>query len=127
MAVSAGVYAVLVALFNLNFWLLFSCFLGTLLNVLFASALVTFALKHMGGKGTFEGTYKVIALSKVTLLFGWISLGPIPVGGIAALAYGVYMNILGLEKLHELPRKLVTTLLSVIAVIGFVVHMRFGL
>ena len=125
--VSATVFSILQAISKLNFFVLFTAMFSSFVNVFVASAVIAFACSKMGGKGTFEGTFRVIAYGKATLLFAWLSLGPIPIGGIVSLIYSVYLNILGIEKVQKMPRKSVATLLIVIAVIGFIIKFRFGI
>ena len=124
--VSASVYSLLQAISKLNFFVLFTAMFSSVVSVFIASAIIAFASKKLGGKGTFEGTFRVIAYSKATLLFAWLSLGAIPIGGIVSTAYSVYLNILGIEKIQQMPRKIVATLIIVVAVIGLILKFRFG-
>jgi hypothetical protein len=69
--------------------------------------------QKMGGKGTLEGTYRIFVYSKATLLFSWLSLGPIPIGGLLAVCYTVYLNWIGMTRHHELPGKVTAQILVI--------------
>lgn len=128
--VCALIYAPIQAMLHANgnfggFILVFlTCILNVLVTVVVASVVLNFALKKLGGTGTFEGTYRAIAFGKATVLIAWLSFGPIPIGGVLSMAYSVYLNILAIERLHKLPRKLTAMLVGVVAVLGFAVKMR---
>jgi hypothetical protein len=66
------------------------------------------------GKGSFSDTLKVLAFSKAPLLFAWVPLGPIPLGGIVSILYTLVLNTLGLGIVHKR-----NPYLALIFVIGF--------
>lgn len=121
LCVSASIYAVLQAIALVNPFAMITLFIRSIVSVLVASFFLNLILSKMGGKGTFKTTFQVIAYSKAVLLFAWFSLGPFPIGGIASLIYGVYLNILGLEKIHELDRKKVAAVTIGLALLGFAI------
>ena len=62
--------------------------------------------KIVGGKGTYEGTFRLLAYASATMALGWI-----PLFGILANIYMVYMEVIGGAKVHK-----ISTLSSLIAV-----------
>ncbi|HEY9783934.1 MAG TPA: YIP1 family protein [Candidatus Obscuribacterales bacterium] len=126
LTLSAFVFSLLQSIAFLNPFLLFKSLFSTILGVLIASALIQFLLKKMGGKSTFEGTFRVLAYSKATVLFAWLTLGPFPIGGIASLVYGVYLNIVGLRKVHEVERTKTIGVVVGLALIGFAIKKLTG-
>lgn len=62
--------------------------------------------KIVGGKGTYEGTVRLLAYASATMALGWI-----PLLGILANIYLVYMEVIGGAKVHK-----ISTLSSLIAV-----------
>lgn len=76
----------------------------------------------LGGKGTFEGTFRVLAYGTVPWLFGWI---PIPLlATLAAVCYSCFLNFIGLRKIHELSeaKTLVVVILPTF-IVGFILGM----
>jgi hypothetical protein len=129
LAVTAGIYCLLSALFRGNWLIVFTAFFDVFFTAFVGTTVITLAFKQLGGKGTFEGTYRVIAFSKATLLFGWIPwihVDKITLFGVLSIAYAVYLNILGMERLQKLPRQLVTTFLAIVALIGFIMKLNIG-
>lgn len=84
-------------------------FMSTLFFTSMGSYFVFFVLGTMcKGKGTLVQTFRVLAYSKATLLFAWVALGSFPIGGILMTwIYCTYLNVVGLTKVHKLPRRIV--------------------
>lgn len=119
------IYAFLEALFHLNIGLFFTAFLMGYGAVVVGTLVVHLAFKKLNGKGTFAETANVMAFSRSTLVFAWITLG-IPIGGIIAGLYTLALNIVGIEKIHQTDRKNTAIILSIIAAIGFALKSRLG-
>ena len=62
--------------------------------------------KIVGGKGTYEGTVRLLAYASATMALSWI-----PLVGILANLYMIYMEVIGGAKIHR-----ISTLSSLIAV-----------
>lgn len=103
LCVSAAIYAFLQALGHLNPLLLFSSFFSSIFYTA-GGAVIVWAVfnKACKGRGTLVETYRVLAYSKATLLFGWIMAGSIPLGGYLSVAYTLFLNYIGLKKVHRL-------------------------
>lgn len=103
LVISAGIYAFLQALGNLNPLLLFSAFFGSLFYTAAGAGIVWAVFNKLcKGHGSFQQTYRVLAYSKATLLFAWIMAGTIPLGGYLSVAYTLFLNYIGLKKAHRL-------------------------
>ena len=63
--------------------------------------------KVVGGKGTYEGTVRLLAYASATMALSWI-----PLVGILANLYMIYMEVMGGTKIHK-----ISTLSSLIAVL----------
>ena len=82
---------------------LFSAF-GKIFCVLAAAFLATYGMKAVSVKGDFFTLFKIFCYSQAPMLIGWIKLGPIPLGGLGALGYSMYLSILGLETVYKMQR-----------------------
>ena len=90
--------------------------LGLVVSFLTAGILHLLALKLFSGKGEYEGTYRVVAYAGTVNLLGWI-----PVVNFLAAMYGFYLQITGLEKIHQITKgQVVVTIL-----IAFLVYLIF--
>ena len=108
----------LFAVAKLNLLLFFWSFIVSFLSLTLGAVVVTWAFRKLGGKGNLEGTFRVLAFSKATVVFSWISLGAVPVGLLIAAAYTGYMNYVGLSRVHQLPRKQTIILVVVLSILG---------
>lgn len=124
---SASIFAVLQAISKLSPMIVITAVLSSIVGILAASGIITLICRGLGGKGNFEGTFRVLAYSKATLLFAWLALGPIPIGGIASLIYGVFLNIVGLEKVQQLRRWQLITMTVLLAIVGFIFKAKTGI
>jgi hypothetical protein len=77
------------------------------------------AQQFFEGKGTYEGTYRVVAYAGVVSLVSWLAVIPVLGGLIAFLAflYGFYLQFIGMEKVHKITQgQAIVTVLIAIAV-----------
>ncbi len=112
---------ILAAVAKLNPLLFFLAAIFSLVSVAFEAVLLQFVLKRMGGEGKFEQTFNVLAYSKATFIFAWISLGPWPVGAILATLYTAYLNYLGLSRVHRMPAATIWTVIGILTAIGIII------
>ena len=105
LSTSAVIYGLLEAIGRFNLMVLCTSFFSSIVFTLLGAAAINFALCKIGGKGNFESTFRVMSFSKATLLFAWISVGSIQIGGFLALFYMAFLNIVGTKKVHRLTMK----------------------
>ena len=75
---------------------------------LFVSGVILFILfKIVGGSGSYEGTVRILSYSSAVSLLAWI-----PLLGILAVLYGIFLDIIGGKSVHN-----ISTLRSAIAVL----------
>jgi hypothetical protein len=101
---------------NLFFTLthLFTYLISTYLTAFFSWWL----FMQFGSPKPFGKNFIVIAYSQAVLLIAGIQLGPLGVVTfLASTAYGVYLQLLGMQSIHKLERNTIILVLSVIAVI----------
>jgi hypothetical protein len=85
---------------------------GVIFSFIGAGILHLIARQFFEGKGGYEGVYRVVAYAGVVNLLTWI-----PVVGLFAGLYGLYLEIVGLEKVHQItPGQAVVTVLIALAV-----------
>ncbi len=126
LCVSAAIYSLLQAIGNLNPFLYIKLVFMSVVSVALGSLIANFSFKLFGGKGTAKGTFAVLAYSKATLLFAWISLGHLQIGGMLSVAYTIYLNVLGMQKVHQMGRIKTTILTIVLAALGLLVKLKTG-
>ena len=104
---SAAIYGFLQALGHSNPLLFFSTFFNGLLYTSLGSVIVWSVFnKSCKGQGTLSQTFRVLAYSKATLLFAWVMVGHMPIGGYLSVVYTLYLNYIGLSKVHKLNRRI---------------------
>ena len=104
---SATIYGFLQALGHSNPLLFFSTFANGLLYTTLGSVIVWAVFsKACKGQGSLCQTFRVLAYSKATLLFAWVMVGHMPIGGYVSVAYTLYLNYVGLHKAHKLNRRI---------------------
>lgn len=120
LCVSAAIYAFLQALGHLNPLLLFSSFFSSIFYTA-GGAVIVWAVfnKACKGRGTLVETYRVLAYSKATLLFGWIMAGSIPLGGYLSVAYTLFLNYIGLKKVHRLNTMMTAGIVMALGALAF--------
>lgn len=107
------------AIAHVNLFAFFQAFVVSFLSVALGAFITNFAIKKLGGKNDFAATARVLAFSKATALFAWISLGPMPIGAILALGYGAYMNYLGLSRINpKLKKQTLIVIISLLSITG---------
>jgi hypothetical protein len=89
---------------------------GLVVSFIGAAILYFIAQQFFEGKGTYEGTYRVVAYAGVVSLISWLSVIPVLGGIIAFLAflYGFYLQFVGVEKVHKITQgqAIVTVLIA---------------
>ncbi|QQG39467.1 MAG: YIP1 family protein [Candidatus Aenigmatarchaeota archaeon] len=68
---------------------------GGLVGLFLGSGVIQVVMGFLGGKGTYEGTVRVFGSTSATQLLTWI-----PLVGILAGLYGIYLNVVGLAQVH---------------------------
>ena len=92
---------------------------GLIVSFIVAAILHFVAQQFFEGKGTYEGTYRVVAYAGVVSLLSWLSVIPVLGGLIAFLAflYGFYLQFVGVAKVHQITQgQAVVTVLIAFAV-----------
>ncbi len=91
---------------------------GAIFSFIGAGILHLIAQQFFEGKGGYEGVYRAVAYAGVVNLLTWI-----PIVGLLAGLYGLYLQIVGLEKVHKMTagQAMVTVL------IAFAIYLIFGL
>lgn len=86
---------------------------GLIFSFIGAAILHFISQQFFEGKGTYEGTYRVVAYAGVVSLLGWI-----PIVGFLAGLYGFfYLQLVGLENIHKITKgQAVVTVLIAFAV-----------
>jgi hypothetical protein len=85
---------------------------GLIFSFIGAAILHFIAQQFFEGKGAYEGMYRVVAYAGVVNLVTWI-----PVVGLIAGLYGLYLQIVGVEKVHQVTAgQAVVTVLIALAV-----------
>lgn len=104
---SSAIYGFLQALGHTNPLLFFSAFFNGLIYTS-VGAVIVWAVFNKGckGQGTLCQTFRVLAYSKATLLFAWVMVGHMAIGGYLSIVYTLYLNYIGLSKAHKLNRRL---------------------
>lgn len=85
---------------------------GIVMSFAYAGVLMLVARQLFSGAGDYEATYRVVAYSHAPTALAWIPL----IGPLAAL-YGLYLAIVGLERVNtfDAVRSVLTLLLAAIA------------
>jgi hypothetical protein len=100
-------------IFTLGLSLIMAPLFG-IVGLFIGAAILFFACtKFVGGKGDYEGTFRVVAYTSAVNVVSWIPL----VGWIAGL-YGIYLMVMGIREVHG-----ITIQKAVIAVVIVVVIM----
>ena len=85
---------------------------------LFISASTNYyPLRLLGGKGTYEATFRVTAYSSILMLISWI-----PAVSFLAGIYELYINVVGFKKVHSMSTgKVLIAMLITIVVIMIII------
>jgi hypothetical protein len=119
LCISGAIFGLLQAIGHFDPFEIIFAFVYVFASVAIGAYAASHVLQSMGGKGTPESTFRVIAYSKATLLFAWINLGIIPLGGLAAMAYQIYISGLGIELTHGVERKKAMLVMAGVAIVLF--------
>jgi hypothetical protein len=113
----SGILAAIIAGVDVFLFLKLLIF-GAIFSFIGAGILHLIAQQFFEGKGAYEGVYRTVAYAGVVNLLTWI-----PVVGFLAGLYGLYLQIVGLEKVHK-----ITAGQAVITVlIAFAIYLIMGL
>lgn len=128
LTIAAMLYASAQGIAKMNAEAFILCFLSSLfftsMGSFFVFVLLGWTCK---GKGTLGQTFRVLAFSKAPLLFAWITLGPLQIGGIISMVFTLYLNIVGLTKIHRVNKWLVIVSTLILSGAGFLFKLRTGL
>lgn len=81
---------------------------------------------QFGSPQPFGKNFIVVAYSQAVLLIAGIQLGPLGViTFLAATAYGVYLQVIGMQLFHKLERNTIILVLSIIALIQVILKFVF--
>ncbi len=113
LAICLGVAALIAALIAGSAVLFLKVLIFGLIFAFIGAGILHFiAQQFFDGKGSYEGTYRVVAYAGAVNLLSWI-----PVVGFLAGLYGFYLQIVGLEKVHKITTgQAVVTVLIALAV-----------
>ena len=117
-SVMTGLFACLA---KLNLLVFFFSAIYSFFSVAIAAVIMQLAFKKLGGQGKFEQTFNVLAYSRATFIFAWISLGPWPIGLAVATIFTAYLNYLGLSRVHKLPPTTIGLVIGVLTAIPLIV------
>lgn len=80
-----------------------------------------------GSTSTFEQNFRVIAYSQVTLIIAGIHAGILSfLTGIIAFGLSIFIQLQGMELLHDMPRNKILTVLIGVSLFFAVIHIRLG-
>jgi hypothetical protein len=122
--ISLGLFTLLEAIGHLAPVVLITGMIVGTIKLVVGTVLLHYILKALGGKGSLEETFRVIAYSKATLLFAWVVLGRVPIGGYAALVYCLYLNVIGCRRVHDMTIPKVAIPIVILGLIGFFIMNR---
>jgi hypothetical protein len=107
----SGILAAIIAGVNVSLFIKI-IIAGVIFSFIGAGILHFIAQQFFGGKGAYEGMYRVVAYAGAVNLLAWI-----PVVGFLAALYGFYLQIVGVEKVHQITTgQAVVTVLIALAV-----------
>lgn len=100
-------------------------FVFALVSLIFAfvgAGILQFVLQQLfQGRWTYEGTFRVVAYSGVVNLLNWI-----PLVGFLASLYGLWIQVVGLERVHEVTKLKALVAVIVTAIIFILIMIPFG-
>lgn len=115
---SAFIFSFLFAATKLNPLILPIAFITSVTTAGIGAVICHLIFKHVfKGEGNFVRTFGVVAYSKATLLFAWISLGPLAIGGYLSIVYRIYLNVVGFKRVHNIDTKVVAFVTIVLALL----------
>jgi len=121
LALTFTVWGVLKSLVLLNPLFLLVAILGFLFTFL-GAAILQFVLKRLfRGLGTYEGTFRVLAYSGAVNLLSWI-----PILGILASLYGLWIKMVGLESVHGVTKLQALVAVIISAVVFWLITLPLG-
>ena len=95
--------------------------LGTIGIYITSVILYVFAGRLFAGKGTYEGTFRTTAYASAVFLVMWVSILD-----ILAFFYGLYLLVLGTERVHSIDRASSIAAVVVSAAASLLLLLLFG-
>ena len=72
--------------------------IGGIVGLFIGGIILLIFFKIFGGSGSYEGTVRILSYSSAIQVFAWIPI----IGWIVSL-YGIWLNIVGVKHVHNLP------------------------
>jgi hypothetical protein len=120
LAICLLITGILTALFSWSFAGFVSYIIFYFIFSFIAAGILHFiAQQFFEGKGSYEGIYRVVAYASVVQLVGWLPWihGIFVIVTFCAGIYGLYLQIVGIEKVHQITTgQAVVTVLIALAV-----------
>ena len=122
MLVCLGVDGLLIGIFGRGIRGFFSAAVGTtLMTFLIAAVLYLFSTQLFPGKGNYEGSFRILAYTSAVSVLGWI-----PVIGVLAALYGIYIAARGVMEVHVLDRGKAGVVIILTALVMVVLSLLLG-
>jgi len=122
MLVCLGGDGLLKAIFGGGFRGFFSAVVGTtLMTFLVAAVLYLFSTQLFPGKGSYEGSFRILAYTNAVSVFGWI-----PAVGTLAALYGIYIAARGIMEVFSLDRGKAGVVIILTALVMVVLSLLLG-
>ncbi len=103
---------------NMNLFVSLRFFAVYLISTYLTAGISWWLFMQLGSPKKFSENFIVIAYSQAVLFLTAVQIGPLRiVTFIAALGYMVYLQMLGMQKVHELERNTLIIVLAIIAVV----------
>jgi len=111
---------------NLNLFFTLTHLLSYTISAYVTAFFTWWLFMQFGSPKPFGKNFVVVAYSQAVLLIAGIQLGPLGViTFLASTAYGVYLQLIGMQLLHKLERNTIILVLSIIAVIQVILKFCF--
>jgi hypothetical protein len=128
LTISSLIYGIAQGISKLDTWACVVPFLTSIFLTSMGSFILFFFLGTIcKGKGTLGQTFRVMAYSKATLLFAWLTLGPVAIGGYVSTVYIVVLNVIGFNKVHRNKLWVSIAITFVFALLGMLFRKMTGL
>ncbi len=121
LAICVGIGGVISSLLFFNPLPLLFALIGILFAFVGAGILQFVTQQLFQGTGTYEGTFRVVAYAGVVSLLSWI-----PIIGFLLTLYGFYLQVIGIEKVHNVTKLKAFFAVIITLVIYFLVMVPLG-
>ena len=121
LAISVGIGGIISSLLSFNPLPLLFALIGILFAFVGAGILQFVTQQLFQGVGTYEGTFRVVAYTGVVSILSWI-----PIIGLLLTLYGFYLQVIGIEKVHNVPKLKAFLAVIITLVIYFLVMVPLG-